>query len=391
MKSFELLATSGTARLGRLHTAHGPVETPAFMPVGTAATVKAADPDVVYSLGSRLLVCNTVHLYLRPGHRIVERLGGLHRFMGWRGSILTDSGGYQAYSLGDLKRVTDEGVRFRSPVDGSPHLLTPELSMEVQRALGSDIAMVLDECVPYPCSPVHAENAVRRTTLWARRCKEVFERTDDGSRLLFPIVQGATDRELRLRSLHELAELDLPGLAIGGLSVGESSGLMLEVLDWIAPQMPADRPRYLMGVGRPVEILEAVARGVDLFDCVLPTRTARNGLAFTSEGRISIKNARHREAEAPLDPACACSTCSRFSRAYLRHLYTSGEILSALLLTQHNLSFYLQLMERIRVAIKEDRFSELYHKLLEQLREPVSRSARPGSEPALPTSEIPAP
>jgi queuine tRNA-ribosyltransferase len=386
MKSFELSGRSGAARLGRLRTVHGVVETPAFMPVGTAATVKAADPDAVFALGSRLVVCNTYHLYLRPGHRTVERLGGLHRFMGWHGSILTDSGGYQAFSLSDLKHITDEGVRFRSHLDGSVHLLTPELSMEVQRALGSDVVMVLDECAPYPCSTVHAENAVRRTTLWARRCKEVFARTDDGTQLLFPIVQGATDRALRLQSLRELAELDLPGMALGGLSVGESSGLMLEVLDWIVPEMPEGRPRYLMGVGRPFEILEAVARGVDLFDCVLPTRTARNGLAFTSEGRISIKNARHRDEEGPLDPSCPCSTCARFSRAYLRHLYTSGEILSAMLLTHHNLSFYLQLMDKIRVAIKEDCFPELYRELLERLREPVSRSARPEPRP-----EVPAP
>jgi queuine tRNA-ribosyltransferase len=241
--------------------------------------------------------------------------------------------------------------------------------------------MVLDECAPYPCSPTHAANAVRRTTLWAAQCREIIERSDDGSQLLFPILQGSTDRELRLRSLHELRELDLPGMAIGGLSVGESSGAMMEVLDWVVPEMPADRPRYLMGVGRPQELLEAVARGVDLFDCVLPTRTARNGLAFTSEGRVTIKNSRHRDEDIPLDPRCNCTTCTRFSRAYLRHLYTSGEILSAMLLTHHNLSFYVQLMERIRDAIRTGCFPEFFREVLELFQEPVSRVGPSHSAP----------
>jgi queuine tRNA-ribosyltransferase len=377
-RPYELLATSGAARLGRLHTAHGPVELPAFMPVGTAGAVKAADPDSVAALGSRLLVCNTYHLYLRPGHALVERLGGLHRFMGWQGAILTDSGGYQAFSMAQIRRLDDQGVRFRSHLDGAYHLLTPELSLEVQRSLGSDIVMMLDECSPYPASEAQTQAAVRRTTAWARRCLEAFRQSDDGSQMLFPILQGGVYPELRRQSLDELGGLELPaGLAIGGLSVGESSGLMLEVLDQLMPQMPTERVRYLMGVGRPWELLEAVARGVDLFDCVLPTRVARNGLAFTSHGRVTIKNARYRDDEGPLDRECACSTCSRFSRAYLRHLHSSGEILSAMLLTHHNLSFYLRLMDRIRQAIKEGCFPQLHRELAPILHEPASRPARP--------------
>ncbi len=370
---FELLANSSGARRGRLHTGHGIVETPAFMPVGTAASVKAMDPGIVEELGARQIVCNTYHLYLRPGHRLIRELGGLHRFMGWSGSILTDSGGYQVFSHRSLLQLSDEGALFRSHIDGSRHLLTPELSVEIQRDLGSDIAMVLDECPPYPCSEEQAQSAVARTTDWAWRSKAAFEalaESGNESQFLFAIVQGSVYRNERLRSLEDLLKLDLPGYAIGGLSVGEPPELMLRTLEWLVPEMAVSKPRYLMGVGRPIDILESVARGVDLFDCVLPTRLGRNGAAYTLEGRLNIKNSRFKRDEAPLEPFCDCSTCQRFSRAYLRHLFMSKEILAAILLTTHNLFFYLRLMKRVRAAIEEGCFSRFYEDLVPRLAEP---------------------
>jgi queuine tRNA-ribosyltransferase len=352
--AFEVVATDGRARLGRLATARGTVETPAFMPVGTAGTVKAVTPGELRACGARILLANTYHLYLRPGHELVRELGGLHAFMNWPGPILTDSGGFQVFSMAGLRDLTDEGVRFRSHIDGSSHLLTPELSMEIQAALGSDVAMVLDECPPWPASREVVERAVTRTTSWARRCRDAY----GGPGAPFGIVQGGTDREMRERSAAEIRALDFPGYAIGGLSVGEPEGERDATVSWTASLLPEDRPRYLMGVGRPADILRAVAAGVDLFDCVMPTRNARNGTLFTSEGRINIKRAEYRDDPRPLDPRCGCETCREYSRAYLRHLFLAREILGSRLNTIHNLTYYLDLMRRMRRSIAERSFAE---------------------------------
>jgi len=354
--SFVCETTCGAARAGRLATPRGEVPTPTFMPVGTAGTVKAVTPAELARLGAGIVLGNTVHLYLRPGHRIVEELGGLHAFMGWSGPLLTDSGGFQALSFGALRRIDDRGVHFRSPVDGSPHLLTPETSMEIQAALGSDIAMVLDVCPELPAAPGALDAAVARTTAWARRSRAAYR----GRGSLFGIVQGGTDPGLRERSARELLELDFPGYAIGGVHVGEARGEIPGVVRHVAAQLPADRPRYLMGVGRPEDLVRGVAAGVDLFDCVLPTRNARNGQLFTSEGRLNIKRAEFRADPRPLDPACDCETCrGGYSRAYLRHLFVSREILGARLNTIHNLAFYLRLMRTLREAIVAGSFDTL--------------------------------
>jgi len=355
---------SGTsARRGVLHTAHGDVETPVFMPVATAGTVKALQHEWLEQLDTRIILANTYHLFLRPGHDRVARLGGLHRFMSWDRAILTDSGGYQVFSHRELRRIDEEGVHFRSHLDGSAHFLTPESVIDIQNALGSDIAMVFDECTPYPCSHVDAEKSMELSMRWARRCLERWRTTDDGARALFGIVQGSVFRELRRRSVDALVDLDFPGMAIGGLSVGEPKDEMFEVLEATAPLLPSDRPRYLMGVGTPEDLIRAVALGVDMFDCVLPTRNARNGCLFTSRGRILIRNAAYAEDQSPLDPDCACPTCRRYSRAYLRHLYLAGEHLSAILNTLHNVSFYLDMMRKIREFIA---FNS-YQKLLESM------------------------
>jgi queuine tRNA-ribosyltransferase len=354
--SFEVAQTDLTgARRGKLTTPHGVVETPFFMPVGTAATVKALTQGALEELGAEIILANTYHLYLRPGHELIRRLGGLHRFMSWPRAILTDSGGFQVFSLAELRKVTDEGVRFRSHLDGSEHLLTPEKAVEVQAALGSDIVMVLDECIETPAPRDAAESALRRTTLWARRARTHFLEwaSRDGSlaQWQFGIVQGATFADLRRESARQLLELDFPGYAVGGLAVGEPHAITCEMTAEATSLLPRDRPRYLMGVGRPEQIAEYVALGIDMMDCVLPTRAARHACLYTSEGRVLIKNARYAEDQRPIDPACTCAVCRRYTRAYLRHLFAAGEITAAILATHHNVHFYLDIMRQIREAI----------------------------------------
>lgn len=361
---FTVDSQDGQARRGRFETARGVVETPAFMPVGTQATVKAMTPQMLADLGARIILANTYHLHMRPGEEIIAAQGGLHAFMGWNAPILTDSGGYQAFSLAKLVRINDEGLCFASHIDGSRRLLTPEKAVAIQEALGSDIMMCLDECVAYPSPYAQVEAAVARTSLWAERCLQA--RTSANA--LFGIVQGGVDPLLRARSVSELAAFPFDGLAVGGLSVGEGHALMMEVLDATMPLMPWERPRYLMGVGMPDDIVEAVARGVDMFDCVLPTRNARNGMLFTWHGKVTLKQARYREDPNPPDETCTCYTCRHFSLAYLRHLFVAREILSAVLNTIHNLHFYLELMSKVRHGIGEQNFDalrrqvkELYH------------------------------
>jgi queuine tRNA-ribosyltransferase len=330
------------------------------MPVGTAAAVKAAQHELLESLDARIILGNTYHLYLRPGHERIQRLGGLHQFMSWPRAILTDSGGFQVFSHQELRRISEEGVQFRSHLDGSSHFLSPESAIEIQQALGSDIAMVLDECTPYPCSRLDTEKSMELSMRWAKRCASRWRRCGEQGNALFGIVQGGVYPELRRRSVDRLVELDLPGTAIGGLSVGEPKDLMYEVLDYTAPVLPAERPRYLMGVGTPKDLAHCVALGIDMFDCVLPTRNARNGCLFTSEGRVLIKNAAYAEDQRPIDPACGCLTCSRYSRAYLRHLFMAGEHLSAILNTIHNLTFYLDTMRKMRDLIALDSYWEWF-------------------------------
>ncbi|MGB3399696.1 MAG: tRNA guanosine(34) transglycosylase Tgt, partial [Candidatus Deferrimicrobiaceae bacterium] len=340
--------TGSHARAGTITTERGEVRTPAFLPVGTAGTVKGVWPTQLKAMGYQCVLANTYHLYLRPGHERIRRLGGLHRFMGWDRPVLTDSGGYQVFSLSSLRSVSDDEVTFRSHIDGSRHVLSPELAVEVQEALGSDIRMVLDECVEYPAGRREVEKAVRRTAVWARRSLAVSRREEGG---LFGIVQGGMVPEFRKRSVEEICALPFPGFAIGGVSVGEGKQLLRETVEFTAPLLPAGKPRYLMGVGTPEDILFAVSRGVDIFDCVLPTRNARTGMLFTSAGPVSIKQARYADDPRPPDEKCDCPTCLTFSRAYLRHLYLQKEILSSMALTVHNLHFYRQWMERIREAI----------------------------------------
>jgi queuine tRNA-ribosyltransferase len=351
---FEVLKRDPSgARRGRLVTPHGTVETPVFMPVGTAATVKGMTQEELEDLGFEILLANTYHLYLRPGHELIRRIGGLHQFMSWPRALLTDSGGYQVFSMAALRDVTDEGVRFRSHLDGSEHFLTPERAVEIQVALGSDILMALDECIEYPASHERARHAARRTLAWARRSREQFSRMDGAEgQALFGIVQGGTHADLRRENAGQLAELDFPGYAVGGLAVGEPHPLTLEMTAEAAARLPLDRPRYLMGVGKPEDLVDYVQQGVDLMDCVLPTRNARNGYLFTSRGRLLIKNVRYADDPRPVDEACGCLVCRRYSRAYLRHLYMANEILAAILNTHHNLYFYLDIMSKIREAIE---------------------------------------
>ncbi len=341
------------ARLGKLYTSHGVIDTPIFMPVGTQATVKTMTPEELKEIGTQIILSNTYHLYLRPGHELVKEAGGLHKFMHWDRPILTDSGGFQVFSLNSLRNITEEGVTFRSHLDGSKHFIGPEKAIEIQNALGSDIIMAFDECTPYPSSYEYAKDSLERTIRWAKRCKESHKREDQQA--LFGIIQGGTYRDLRKQSVKEMIELDLPGYSIGGLSVGEPKELMYEVLDYTMPLMPRNKPRYLMGVGSPDALVEGVIRGIDMFDCVLQTRIARNGTAMTSVGRVVIKNATYEKDFSPLDPNCKCYTCQNYSRAYLRHLVKTKEILGLRLMTYHNLYFSLGLMEDIRQAIKEDR------------------------------------
>ncbi|HZK00095.1 MAG TPA: tRNA guanosine(34) transglycosylase Tgt [Tissierellaceae bacterium] len=352
------------ARLGRIHTPHGVIETPVFMPVGTRATVKAMTPEEVKSLGAEIILSNTYHLYLRPGHDLIKEAGGLHKFMNWHGPILTDSGGFQVFSLGDLRKITEEGVEFRSHIDGSKHFISPEKSIEIQNALGADIIMAFDECTPYPASYDYVEQSMERTTRWAQRCKDYHKNTD--SQALFGIVQGGMYKDLRERSASDLIEMDFPGYAIGGLSVGEPLETMCDLLDFTTPLLPKDKARYNMGVGTPDYLFESVIRGIDMADCVLPTRIARNGTLITSQGRLVIRNAKYKRDFSPLDPECDCYACTNYSRAYVRHLFNVDEILGARLATTHNLYFLVKLMENIRKAIKEDRLldykKEFYRK-----------------------------
>jgi queuine tRNA-ribosyltransferase len=367
---YELIKTDkdSHARLGRLFTPHGVVETPVFMSVGTQGTVKAVTPRELEEIGARIILANTYHLYLRPGPELVERAGGLHRFMAWDGPILTDSGGFQVFSLGDLRKITEEGVTFRSHLDGSTHFFTPEKVMEIEMALGPDIAMAFDECVAYPpLSYEYAREATERTTRWAERCLKAHRKKDQA---LFGIVQGSTFRDLREQSARDLVSLDFPGYGIGGLSVGEPKPLMYEVLEYTVPLLPENKPRYLMGVGSPDCLIEGVLRGVDMFDCVLPTRIARNGTVFTRKGKLVIRNARYKEDFTPLDPSCGCYSCRNFTRAYIRHLFNTGEILGLRLTTIHNLTFLLELMKGIREAIARgtlaDFRAEFYREYQEQ-------------------------
>jgi queuine tRNA-ribosyltransferase len=381
--SFEKISsdTRTRARAGRVTTGHGSFDTPVFMPVGTQGTVKALTQAMLEDAGARIILGNTYHLYLRPGHLIVNQLGGLHRFISWDRVILTDSGGFQVFSLTGLRRISDEGVEFQSHIDGSRHFLSPEKSMEIQAALGSDIVMAFDECTPYPATREEALKSLEMTTDWARRSKERLTklhsdqreaeraglRIVNPSQALFGINQGSIFRDLRERSLEGLLEIGFDGYAIGGLSVGEEKSTMFDVVSHIAPRLPEDKPRYLMGVGTPEDIVNAVACGVDMFDCVMPTRNARNGSLFTSRGKISIKNARYRSDQRPVDEACGCPVCSRYSRAYLRHLYMSGEILGSVLSSLHNVCFYLDTMARIRQAILLGTFNEFRDSFLNTL------------------------
>jgi queuine tRNA-ribosyltransferase len=358
---FDLLATDGAARRGRLATAHGTIETPVFMPCGTYGTVKAMTPAALEEVGTQILLGNTFHLMLRPGDQAVRELGGLHGFMGWNRPILTDSGGFQVWSLGELRKISEAGVVFRSPVNGDRVELTPETSMAVQRNLDSDVVMVFDECTPYPATEAEARQSMALSLRWAERCRRAYGDGDPG--LLFGIVQGGMYEHLRLESLRGLLELGFDGYAIGGLSVGEPKEDMDRVLTAVLPHMPVDRPRYLMGVGTPADLVRGVALGVDMFDCVMPTRNARNGYAFTSRGTLKIRNARHRLADRPLDEHCPCYTCRHFSRAYLHHLDRCGEILASILMTHHNLAYYHDLMARLRASIETGTFRSLIESL----------------------------
>jgi len=359
--SFDLLATDGAARRGRITLNHGTVQTPMFMPVGTYGTVKAMTPAELKEIGSQVILGNTFHLWLRPGNEIMEAHGGLHGFMQWPGPILTDSGGFQVFSLQGMRKITEEGVKFASPIDGARLFLTPEESMRIQRALNSDIAMVFDECTPYqidgrPATAEEAARSMRMSLRWARRSREAFD-TLKNPNALFGIVQGGMFESLRDESLAGLVDIGFHGYAIGGLSVGEPKEDMLRILKHVTPRMPQNAPRYLMGVGTPEDLVEGVANGVDMFDCVMPTRNARNGWLFTRYGDIKIRNARYRADMAPLDESCSCSTCSQFSRSYLHHLQRSNEILGARLNTLHNLHFYLQIMKEMRNAIEAGTFA----------------------------------
>jgi queuine tRNA-ribosyltransferase len=359
---FEILAKDSMtrARRGRLHTPHGVIETPVFMPVGTQATVKSMTPDQLKDLNVEILLCNSYHLFLRPGPQTVAKLGGLHRFMAWDRPILTDSGGFQVFSLSSLRDINDEGVRFQSHLDGSTHFLTPEAAIDIQTALASDIMMILDDCLAYPSDHFAAEKSMRRSLVWAERCKRHWEQTANSVSVpeLFGIVQGGIYADLRQESAQRLVGMDFPGYAIGGLAVGEPKPLMYEVIDNVEPHLPQEKPRYLMGVGTPADLAEAIALGVDMFDCVMPTRHARNGWLFTKDGHIVIKHAKYKDDPAPIDAACGCPVCGTYTRAYLRHLFISGEILSSVLNTIHNLYFYLDTIRRIRQFIEFRRYDE---------------------------------
>jgi len=351
------------ARLGRVHTPHGSFDTPAFMPVGTQATVKGMSPDELKAVEAQIILSNTYHLYMRPGHEIIKEAGGLHKFMNWDRPILTDSGGFQVFSLSDLRDIKEEGVTFKSHIDGSKHFITPEKAIEIQNSLGADIIMAFDECIPYPCEFDYAKKSLERTTRWAKRCKDAHEATD--TQALFGIVQGGTFKELRIQSANELLELDFPGYAIGGLSVGEPAEEMYAMLDCTVPLLPEDRPRYLMGVGSPDYLIEGAIRGIDMFDCVLPSRIGRNGTVLTNKGKIIVRDAKYSRDYTPIDSECDCYACKNFTRAYIRHLIKAGELLGIRLTTWHNLRFLLNLMKRVRQAIMEDRLGDFRNEFFE--------------------------
>ena len=341
------------ARRGIIHTPHGDIQTPVFMPVGTQATVKSLTPEELKKeVKAEIILSNTYHLYLRPGHKIVEEAGGLHKFMNWDRAILTDSGGFQVFSLGDLRKITEEGVEFKSHLDGSKHLFTPESVMEIENALGADIIMAFDECCPYPSTYEYTKKSMERTTRWAKRCKDAHSKKEKQG--LFGIIQGGFYKDLRKKSLEDLVKLDLPGYAIGGISVGEPKEEFIEILKYTAPLMPKDKPRYLMGVGTPDYLIEAAIAGIDMCDCVLPTRIARNGTAMTWNGKVVIRNATYERDWGPLDPECDCYTCKNYSRAYIRHLIKANEILGVRLLSIHNLRFLTNLMEKVKIEIEQD-------------------------------------
>ncbi len=360
--TFELLHQDGAARRGRVHTRHGAIETPVFMPVGTRASVKSLTTDQLERLGPKIILNNTYHLMLRPGVDLIEKLGGVHKFMGWDRAVLTDSGGFQLFSLASIRKIREEGVEFRSHIDGSPYFLTPELSVQIQTRMGVDIAMAFDECPAYGISHAEVEKSMLLTHRWAKRSLDA--RTTSA---LFGIVQGGVHLDLRKRSVEEVAAMDFDGIAIGGVSVGEPKEEMFAVVDHTAPLLPADKPRYLMGVGTPEDLVNGVAAGIDMFDCVMPTRNARNGSLFTSLGKIHIKNAKYAADDRPLDPNCSCVTCTTVSRAYLRHLYANDEIAASVYNTIHNVSFYLDLMEAIRQAIASNSFHTFREGFLSRL------------------------
>jgi len=359
------------ARLGKIYTPHGEVNTPIFMPVATQGTVKSLIPETVRELGAEMILTNTYHLYLRPGHNIIKNLGGLHKFMNWNSPVLTDSGGFQVYSLGALRKITDDGVVFQSHIDGSRHFISPELAIEIQEALGSNIMMCLDECTPYPASFEDAEKSLNLTVNWAGRCKN-SKKSDDQA--LFGIIQGGIYPELRTRAVENIStNIGFDGYALGGLSVGEPKEEMLNITEMITPLLPSDKPRYLMGVGTPQDIVECVSYGIDMFDCVIPTRCARNGLLFTNHEKVVIKHARYRDDDLPVDSTCDCYTCRNYSRAYLRHLYMAKEILAMTLNTIHNIRYFMHLMEQIRVAIKYDIYREFKNSFLKSQDTAISQ------------------
>ncbi len=358
---FKIEGTDGNARAARLQTAHGEIQTPVFMAVGTRGTVKAMAPDELETLGCQVVLGNTYHLHLRPGEDVVKHLGGLHKFMGWNKPILTDSGGFQVFSLSKLRKITEEGVEFRSHIDGSKYFISPEKSMEIQMDLGADIIMAFDECPPWPATPEQIESSMALTLRWLQRCVQRMDRKES---LLFGIAQGGLSYDSRMRSIEQITSVELPGYAIGGFSVGEPIEMMHELVKKVGPQMPQNKPRYLMGVGTPIDLLLSIDSGIDMFDCVLPTRVARNGTIYTSQGKLSIKRTEYKMDGSALDPLCDCYTCKNFSKGYLRHLFLTGEILGSRLNTIHNLAFYFRLMRGAREAILQKRWPEYRDKML---------------------------
>jgi queuine tRNA-ribosyltransferase len=362
--SFELIKKdpASSARLGKITTPHGEINMPVFMPVGTQATVKTLSPDDLVNLGAEIILSNTYHLFLRPGHELIRDFGGIQKFMGWNRPVLTDSGGFQVFSLAELRKITEEGVTFQSHLDGgAKHFISPEYAMEIQEALGADIIMAFDECIPFPATHDYARESLERTLRWARRCRDAKK---NAGQALFGIVQGGMYPELRKHSAEALVDIGFDGYAVGGLSVGETKPVMYEMIEASVPSLPVDKPRYLMGVGTPEDLMEGVARGVDMFDCVMPTRNARNGTFFTSFGKVVIRNARYERDEQPIDPACGCSTCRSFTRAYLRHLFNAGEVLALRLGTIHNVFFYLDLMRNVRASVEQGTFQKFKKEFL---------------------------